>query len=123
MLDLDATDNPVHGNQEGRFFHGYYGEYCYLPLYIVCGEFVLCARLRSSNTDASAGALEEVQRIVAQIRKKGTGVRIVRRGDCGFCRDAIMRWCEENQVGFVFSLGHHTPLARPALWLLVTPAR
>jgi hypothetical protein len=112
ILDLDATDDPVHGNQEGRFFHGYYGEYCYLPLYIVCGEFVLCARLRSSNIDASAGALEEVQRIIAQIREKWPQVRIILRGDCGFCRDAIMRWCEENQVDFVFSLAKNARLLK-----------
>jgi len=97
VLDLDATDDPVHGNQEGRFFHGYYREYCYLPLYIVCGEFVLCARLRSSNIDASAGALDEVQRIVAQIRAQWPQVEIVLRGDGGFSRDPIMSWCEDNQ--------------------------
>ena len=84
VLDVDATDDPVHGNQEGRFFHGYYREYCYLPLYIVCGEFVLCARLRSSNIDPSAGALEEVERIVAQIRKRWPQVEIILRGDGGF---------------------------------------
>jgi hypothetical protein len=83
ILDLDATDDPVHGNQEGWFFHGYYREYCYLPLYIVCGEFVLCARLRSSNIDASAGALEEVQRIIVQIREKWPAVGIMPRGDGG----------------------------------------
>ena len=101
-LDLDATDDPVHGNQEGRFFHGYYREYCYLPLYIICDEFVLCARLRRSNIDASAGALEEVKRIVAQIRKKWPEVEIILRGDGGFSRDAIMSWCEENGVEFLF---------------------
>jgi hypothetical protein len=112
VLDLDATDDPVHGNQEGRFFHGYYREYCYLPLYIVCGEFVLCARLRSSNIDASAGALEEVQRIIAQIREKWPTVRIILRGDGGFCRDAIMSWCEENKVGFVFGLAKNSRLLK-----------
>jgi Transposase DDE domain group 1 len=104
VLDLDATDDPVHGNQEGRFFHGYYREYCYLPLYIVCGEFVLCARLRSSNIDASAGALEEVERIVGQIRKKWPQVEIILRGDGGFCREALMSWCEDHGVGYVFGL-------------------
>jgi len=112
VLDLDATDDPVHGNQEGRFFHGYYGEYCYLPLYIICGEFVLCARLRGSNIDASAGALEEVQRLVGQIRKKWPEVEILLRGDCGFCRDAIMSWCEDHQVGFVFSLAKNKRLVK-----------
>jgi hypothetical protein len=104
VLDLDATDDPVHGNQEGRFYHGYYREYCYLPLYIVCGEFVLCARLRSSNIDASSGALEEVKRIVKQIRTKWPEVEIILRGDGGFSRDAIMSWCEENRVQFAFGM-------------------
>jgi hypothetical protein len=112
VLDLDATDDPVHGNQEGRFFHGYYREYCYLPLYIVCGEFVLCARLRSSHIDASAGALEEVQRIVSQIRKKWPAVEIILRGDGGFSRDAIMSWCEENRVDYVFGLAKNKRLLK-----------
>jgi hypothetical protein len=112
VLDLDATDDPVHGNQEGRFFHGYYGDYCYLPLYILCGEFVLCSRLRGSNIDPSAGALEEVQRIVGQIRKKWPAVEILLRGDGGFCRDAIMSWCEDHGVGFVFSLAKNKRLVK-----------
>ena len=112
VLDLDATDDPVHGNQEGRFFHGYYREYCYLPLYIVCGEFVLCARLRSSNIDASAGALDEVKRIVAQIRAQWPQVEIVLRGDGGFSRDPIMSWCEDNQVGYVFGLAKNKRLVK-----------
>lgn len=112
VLDLDATDDPLHGNQEGRFFHGYYREYCYLPLYIICGEFVLCARLRSSNIDASAGALEEVKRIVAQIRAKWPEVEIVLRGDGGFSRDAIMSWCEDNRVEYVFGLAKNKRLLK-----------
>src|SRR5882672_2933031 len=92
ILDLDATDDPLHGKQEGRFFHGYYGHYCYLPLYIFCGEFLLCARLRSSNIDASAGSVEELQRIVAQIRSAWPLVRLVVRGDSGFCREELMAW-------------------------------
>jgi hypothetical protein len=112
VLDLDATDDPVHGNQEGRFFHGYYGDYCYLPLYIMCEEFVLCARLRSSNIDASAGALEEVKRILTQIRAKWPTVEIVLRGDGGFCRDAIMSWCEDNCVSFVFGLAKNKRLGK-----------
>jgi hypothetical protein len=86
ILDLDATDDPVHGNQEGRFFHAYYGHYCYLPLYIFCGDFLLCARLRPSNLDASAGCVEELKRIVAQIRQAWPQVKITLRGDSGFCR-------------------------------------
>jgi hypothetical protein len=112
VVDLDATDDPVHGNQEGRFFHGYYREYCYLPLYIICGEFVLCARLRSSNIDPSAGALEEVERIIQQIRKKWPQVEIILRGDGGFCRDALMSWCEEHGAGYVFGLAKNKRLVK-----------
>lgn len=97
VLDLDSTDDPVHGNQEGRFFHGYYGHYCYLPLYIVCGEQVLCARLRASNIDGAAGCMEEVKRIVQQIRERWPKVKIILRGDSGFCRDAVLSWCEEER--------------------------
>lgn len=112
VLDLDATDDPLHGNQEGRFFHGYYRQYCYLPLYIFCGEFLLCARLRPSNIDASAGALEELERIIPQIRQKWPGVEIVLRGDGGFCRDSIMTWCEANQVSYVFGLAKNKRLKK-----------
>lgn len=112
VLDLDATDDPVHGHQEGRFFHGYYGAYCYLPLYIFCGGFVLCARLRSSNIDASAGCLEELQRIIPQIRQQWPEVEIVVRGDGGFCRDPIMTWCEANQVRYVFGLAKNQRLKK-----------
>ena len=112
VLDVDATDDPVHGNQEGRFFHGYYREYCYLPLYIVCGEFVLCARLRSSHIDPSAGALEEVERIVQQIRKNWPQVEIILRGDGGFCRETLMSWCEEHGLGYVFGLAKNKRLLK-----------
>jgi hypothetical protein len=110
ILDLDATDDPLHGQQEGRFFHGYYGHYCYLPLYIFCGEFLLCARLRSSNIDASAGSLEELQRIVEQIRSAWPLVRIVVRGDCGFCREELMAWCEANRVDYLLGLAKNERL-------------
>ena len=96
VLDLDATDDPLHGAQEGRFFHGYYGCYCYLPLYVFCGDHLLAAKLRRSNIDASAGAVEEVERIVGQIRARWPQVRIVLRADCGFAREALMVWCEAN---------------------------
>ena len=112
VLDLDATDDPVHGHQEGRFFHGYYGGYCYLPLYIFCGEHLLCARLRPSDIDASAGALEEVQRIVQQIRARWPQVRIVLRADSGFAREAIMAWCEASAVDYVFGLAKNARLNR-----------
>lgn len=112
ILDLDATDDPLHGHQEGRFFHGYYGCYCYLPLYIFCGEHLLCARLRPSNIDASAGSVEELERIVAQIRTHWPKTRIVIRGDSGFCREAIMRWCEDRGVGYVLGLARNARLIR-----------
>jgi hypothetical protein len=112
VLDLDVTDDPVYGNQEGRFYHGYYRDYCYLPLYIICQEFVLCARLRSSNLDPSAGAEEEVERIVEQIRQKWPEVQIVLRGDCGFCRDALMSWGEDKGVDYVFGLGKNKRLQK-----------
>lgn len=112
VLDLDATDDPVHGEQEGRFFHGFFGGYCYLPLYIFCGEFLLCARLRPSNIDASAGAKEEVERIVGRIRATWPDVKIILRADSGFCRDAMMEWCENNGVEYVFGLARNARLVR-----------
>jgi hypothetical protein len=110
ILDLDATDDPLHGNQEGRFFHGYYGHYCYLPLYIFCGEFLLCARLRSSNIDASAGSVEELRRIVKQIRAVWPEVRILVRGDSGFCREELMAWCEAESVDYALGLAKNERL-------------
>lgn len=110
VLDLDATDDPIHGRQEGRFFHGYYDAYCYLPLYIFCGEQLLCAKLRRSNIDASQGALDELERIVAQIRARWPKVRIVVRADSGFCREAIMAWCEANGVDYVLGLARNARL-------------
>lgn len=104
ILDLDATDDPLHGHQEGRFFHGYYDGYCYLPLYVFCGRHLLAARLRPSNIDASAGALEEVARIVAQTRARWPKVRILLRADAGFAREALMAWCEANDVDYLFGL-------------------
>jgi len=110
VLDLDATDDPLHGRQEGRFFHGYYDSYCYLPLYIFCGDHLLAAKLRPSNIDASAGALDELERIVAQIRARWPRVKIIVRADSGFCRDAIMRWCEEHGADYVLGLARNTRL-------------
>jgi len=112
VLDIDTTDLPLHGKQEGRFFHGYYDEYCYLPLYIFCGEQVLCARLREANHDAAFGSLAEVERIVRQIRAAWPSVRIVVRGDSGFCREELMSWCESNEVEFVFGLARNQRLRR-----------
>lgn len=110
VLDVDCTDDPLHGNQEGRFFHGYYMSYCYLPLYIFCGEFLLCARLRGSNLDGAAGAVEELQRIVKQIRTTWPEVKIVLRGDSGFCREEIMSWCETNEVDYVLGFAKNERL-------------
>jgi hypothetical protein len=104
ILDLDATDDPVHGEQEGRFFHGYYDCYCYLPLYVFCGRHLLAAKLRRANIDAAAGAVEEVARIVAQIRRRWPLVRILLRADSGFAREELMAWCEANGVHFLFGL-------------------
>jgi hypothetical protein len=119
ILDVDATDFPLHGEQEGRFFHGYYDSYCYLPLYIFCGEQILCARLRQSNSDAAAGSLAEIQRIVAQIRAAWPQVKIILRGDSGFCRHELMSWCEGNRVDYVFGLARNQRLRRiigPQMW-------
>jgi len=112
VLDLDATDTPLHGRQEARFFHGYYGHYCYLPLYVFCGDHLLCARLRPSNIDASAGSLEEVQRIVRQIRARWPRTSIILRADSGFCREELLAWCENNDVGYVFGFARNKRLRR-----------
>ena len=110
VLDLDVTDLALDGHQEGRFFHGYYNRYCYLPLYIFSGEHLLCARLRTADQDAAAGSLEEVQRIVQQIRQVWPEVAIILRADSGFCREALMAWCEENGVDYVFGLARNERL-------------
>ena len=110
VLDLDATDDPLHGHQEGRFFHGYYDCYCYLPLYVFCGRHLLAAKLRRANIDASAGAVEEVARIVGQVRVRWPRVRIVLRGDSGFAREPLMLWCEENRVDYLFGLARNPRL-------------
>jgi len=110
ILDLDATDDPLHGHQEGRFFHGYYDCYCYLPLYVFCGRHLLAARLRRSNIDASAGAVEEIERIVIQIRAHWPKVSILLRADSGFAREELMAWCEANAVDYLFGLARNERL-------------
>jgi hypothetical protein len=110
VLDLDATDDPLHGHQEGRFFHGYYDCYCYLPLYVFCGRHLLAAKLRRSNIDASTGAKDEVARIVGQIRARWPRVKILLRADSGFARDELMAWCEANGVDYVFGLARNERL-------------
>ena len=111
VLDVDTTDMELHGKQEGRFFHGYYDHYCYLPLYIFCGDHVLCARLREANQDAAAGSVTEIKRIVEQIRASWPEVKIMLRGDSGFCREELIRWCENNKVDFVIGLARNPVLA------------
>jgi len=110
ILDVDATDDPLHGEQEGRFFHGYYKAYCYLPLYIFCGEHLLCARLRTAHNDASAGTVEELERIVARIREVWPATKIIIRGDSGFCRESLMCWCEDHDVDFILGLAKNRRL-------------
>ena len=110
VIDLDSTDFAIHGHQEGRFFHGYYDQHCYLPLYIFAGEHLLCARMRCSNIDGAAGSIDEIERIVAQIRTRWTRVKITLRADSGFCREAMMAWCEENGVDYVFGLARNDRL-------------
>src|SRR5580700_1478981 len=111
VLDLDATDDPLHGHQEGRFFHGYYDGYCYLPLNVFCGRHLLAAKLRKADIDASAGAVEEIARIVAQIRASWPDARILLRADSGFAREALMAWCEANRVDYLFGLARNARLA------------
>ena len=112
VIDVDTTDVELHGSQEGRFFDGYYDEYCYLPLYLFCGEHLLGVRLREANQDASAGSLREIERVVGQIRRHWPQVRIVLRGDSGFCRDELMSWCEANGVKFLFGFARNERLRR-----------
>ena len=127
ILDLDATDDPLHGHQEGRFFHGYGDSYCYLPLYVFCGRHLLAAKLRKADIDASAGAVEEVARLIGHIRSRWPRVRILLRADSDFCREALMAWCEQNRVDFVFGLARNPSGSHPSQlrspWALRTSAR
>ncbi len=110
ILDVDATDDPVHGQQEGRFFHGYYRQYCYLPLSIFCDEHLLCARLRQADQDGAAGTTEELEHIIERVRRRWPQTRIIVRGDSGFCRDALMTWCEAHDVDYVLGLAQNSRL-------------
>ena len=112
ILDLDATDDRLYGHQEGRFYHGYYRDYCYLPLYVFCGEHLLCARLRRSNIDASADAVEELEPVVARIRQRWPQVKIQLRGDSGFCREKLMAWCDREGLDYVFGLAQNPRLKK-----------
>ena len=110
VLDLDVTDTPLHGEQQGRFFHGYYRHYCYLPLYIFAGPHLLCARQRTANQDAAEGSLQELERIVAGLRATWPGVRLIVRADSGFCREELLAWCEDNAVDYVIGLARNERL-------------
>ena len=110
VLDVDNTDIPLHGEQEGRFFHGYYKEYCYLPLYVFCGRHLLLARQRRANVAGCDGAVGEIARIVARIRQEWPRARIILRADSGFCNDELMGWCEANRVDYVFGLARNRRL-------------
>ena len=110
ILDVDATDDPVYGHQAGRFFHGYYRHYCYLPLYIFCGEQLLCARLRTADQDGAAGTTEELACMIERIRARWPQVRIIVRGDGGFCREELMSWCEGQGVEYVLGLAKNPRL-------------
>jgi len=113
VIDLDATDDPLHGAQEGRFFHGYYREYCDLPLYLFCGDFLLCARLRTADKQAANGALDEIKRMVKRLRERWPEVRIWFRGDSGFSRDEIMSWCEQTEgVEYLFGQARNQRLEK-----------
>jgi hypothetical protein len=112
ILDLDVTDDTLYGRQEGRFYHGYYRDYCYLPLYVFCGEHLLCARLRRSNIDASADSLEELEPLVARIRERWPLVKIQLRGDSGFCREKLMAWCEKQGMEYIFGLAQNPRLRK-----------
>jgi hypothetical protein len=112
VLDFDATDDPIHGNQEGRFFHGYYDCYCYLPLYVFCGDHLLWAQLRKADIDASAGSVQVLERLVKIMRHKWPLVKILVRGDSGFCRDELMRWCEAHGVKYLLGLAKNKRLLK-----------
>ena len=112
VLDLDATDDVLYGKQEGRFYHGYYHDYCYLPLYVFCGEHLLCSRLRMSNIDASADSVEELEPLVARIRQRWPMVKIQLRGDAGFCREKLMAWCEQEGIDYIFGLAQNPRLKK-----------
>jgi hypothetical protein len=112
ILDLDATDDVLYGHQEGRFYHGYYRDYCYLPLYVFCGEHLLCSRLRRSNIDASADSVEELEPVVARMRQRWPAVKIQLRGDAGFCREKLMAWCEREGMDYIFGLAQNSRLKK-----------
>jgi hypothetical protein len=122
VIDLDTTDFELHGRQEGRFFHGYYDEFCYLPLYVFCGDHLLCARLRMADRDASDGAKDEIERIVRQLRARWPSTRITLRADSGFCREELMSWCEHERVDYVFGIARNARLIQQASYTMALAA-
>jgi hypothetical protein len=112
VLDFDATDDPVHGDQEGKFYHGYYGCYCYLPLYVTCGEHLLAAKLRTSNRDGADGSTEVLAYLAERIRQRWPEVRIIVRADSGFTRDGFMDWCESHDVYYLLGLAKNQRLLK-----------
>lgn len=110
ILDIVITDDPLHGDQQGKFYHGYYRGYCYAPYYIFCGRHLLGCRLREANQDSAEGAVDEIQRIVSRIRSRWKKTRIIIRGDSGFCRDELMKWCEDNGVDYIFGMSKNLRL-------------
>lgn len=110
ILDLDATDDLLHGEQEGRSFNAYYRGYCYLPLYAFCDGFPLWAQLRPSNIDASEGSVEALEIMIGRLRQKWPKVAILVRGDSGFAREELMAWCESNRVDYLFGLARNSRL-------------
>ena len=123
VLDFDATDDPVHGSQEGRFFHGYYDRWCFLPLYVFCGEQLLVSYLRPSNIDPARHAWAILKLMVKRLRQQWPKVRIILRGDSGFCRWKMFRWCEENQVGYVVGIAKNARLLEQSENLISESAR
>jgi hypothetical protein len=119
VLDLDVTDDPLHGQQEGRFFHGYYREYCYLPLYVFCGDFLLVARLRTADHEASAGVVDILKGVVSQLRQAWPEVKMLVRGDSAFAREELMAWCEANGSDYLFGLARNARLERELTEALV----
>jgi len=112
ILDFDATDDLVHGNQVGRFFHGYYGNYCFLPLYVFCGRHLLVSFLRPSNKDGARGAWAILSKLVKRFRKEWPNVRIIFRGDSGFCRHEMFDWCERNDVYYITGIATNKCIER-----------
>ena len=110
ILDFDATDTPLHGEQEGRFFHGYYDHYCFLPLYVFCGRHLLVSYLRQSNIDAAKHSWTILALLVKAIRQHWPRTQIIFRGDSGFCRWRMLRWCERHQVHYIVGIARNTRL-------------